>query len=144
MILIDYPRPDFKIKKELDKNILFDPLRKFWVQLTPEEWVRQNFIQYLIQIQKIPASWIAIEKEIQLGELKKRFDLLVYKEGQHPWMLIECKAENVELTRTVLEQVLRYSISVPVTSIVITNGVQTRAWERIASDWEELNSFPSI
>lgn len=144
MILIDYPRPDFKIKKESDKNFLFDPLRKSWVQLTPEEWVRQNFIQYLIQIQQIPASWIAIEKEIQLGEMKKRFDLLIYKNGQHPWMLIECKAASVDLSRSVLEQVLRYSIAIPTTTIVITNGAQTRAWKRLVSDWEELLEFPAI
>ena len=77
MLSINYPEPDFRIKKEEGKEFIFDALRRKWLLLTPEEWVRQNFIQYLIKIKKYPSSLIAIEKEIQLGELKKRFDILV-------------------------------------------------------------------
>lgn len=144
MISIQYPPPNFKIRKESDRHILFDPIRKAWVQLTPEEWVRQNFIQFLVQVEQLPASWIAVEKEILLGAIKKRFDLLVYNEGQHPWMLIECKAEAVVLTQDVLEQVLRYSITIPPSYIVITNGPQTRIWKRIQEDWKEVDAFPKL
>lgn len=122
MIIIQYPDPDFKIKEEGERKIIFDPLRKKWIVLTPEEWVRQNFVQYLIQKKSYPASLIALEKEIQLGDLKKRFDLLVYDSAFKPRILVECKAMEVKLTEKVLEQILRYNVALPVPFLVITNG----------------------
>ena len=110
MIKIDYPPYQPKIKKENKKEFIFDEFRKRWVVLTPEEWVRQNFLQYLTLIKKYPASLIAVEKEIKLGELKKRFDIVVYDSHTKPWMIVECKEMNVALDRTVLDQVLRYNI----------------------------------
>src|SRR2546422_6389986 len=106
MIKIEYPLYQPKIKKQPGKELIFDEVRKKWVQLTPEEWVRQNFLQYLIQIKHYPATLIAVEKEIKLGELKKRFDIVVYDAGSKPWMIIECKEMNVELNKQVLDQVL--------------------------------------
>ncbi|HUR11777.1 MAG TPA: type I restriction enzyme HsdR N-terminal domain-containing protein [Flavitalea sp.] len=123
MIPIRYPPYDFKFKNENEKKFIFDELRKFWVTFTAEEWVRQNFIQYLLQVKLYPAAFIAIEKEIRLGELKKRFDLLVYDRDHKPWMLIECKEQAISLEKKVLDQVLRYHISVPVPYLVVTNGV---------------------
>ena len=79
MIKIDYPVPAFKIKTESQQEFIFDTNRKKWVLLTPEEWVRQNFLQYLIQTKKYPASLISVEREINVGELKKRYDVLIYK-----------------------------------------------------------------
>ena len=87
MLIINYPEPEFRLKKEGSKEFIFDILRKQWLQLTPEEWVRQNFIQYLVKEKKYPASLIAVEKEIQLGELKKRFDILVYNKDHQPWKI---------------------------------------------------------
>ncbi|MEK7226138.1 MAG: type I restriction enzyme HsdR N-terminal domain-containing protein [Bacteroidota bacterium] len=130
MLAINYPEPEFRIKKEGSKEFIFDILRKKWLQLTPEEWVRQNFIQYLIKVKKYPASLIAVEKEIRLGELKKRFDILVYDTSHRPWMMIECKAGEVKLDESVVQQVLRYNMSVPVQYIVITNGKLTYGWKR--------------
>ena len=78
MILINYPEPAFSIKMENGKEIILDMLRKKWVALSPEEWVRQNFIQSLIHVFNYPSTLIAVEKEIILGEMKKRFDILVY------------------------------------------------------------------
>ena len=77
--------------------------------------MRQNFIQVLVQELKYPRELIAVEKEIQLGDLKKRFDILVYDRGHTPWMLIECKAGEILLDEKVLYQVLRYNISMPAT-----------------------------
>jgi hypothetical protein len=78
MLVINYPKPEFLIKQEGGKEIIFDPLRKRWLMLTPEEWVRQNFVQYLVREKKYPAALIAMEKMIKLGELRKRFDILVF------------------------------------------------------------------
>lgn len=124
MISINYPEYPFKIQKEAGKDQIFDPLRKSWVVLTPEEWVRQNFIQYLIQVKNYPSTLIAIEKTIQLGELKKRFDLIVYK-NDCPWLLIECKEANIPITEKTLEQILQYQQVVEADFLVMTNGHTT-------------------
>jgi hypothetical protein len=117
-------------------------LRKKWLLLTPEEWVRQNFIQYLIRVKKYPSSLIAAEKEIQLGELKKRFDILMYDSKHHPWMMIECKGPDIKLNDAVLQQILRYNISVPVSLIIITNGKLTYGWQKMGIDLELINEIP--
>jgi hypothetical protein len=142
MLVINYPEPDFRIKTEAGKEFIFDSLRKKWLLLTPEEWVRQNFIQYLIKEKKYPSSLIALEKEIQLGELKKRFDILVYDNNHQPWMMIECKAGEIKLDDAVLQQVLRYNISVPVQFIVITNGSFTYAWQKESNGLQIINEIP--
>lgn len=144
MLTINYPEPEFRIKKEDGKEHIFDMLRKKWLQLTPEEWVRQNFIQYLIKVKNYPASLVAVEKEIQSGELKKRFDILVYDTDHRPWMMIECKAGEVKLDESVLQQVLRYNMSVPVQYIVITNGNLSFAWEKKNNALNDINELPGL
>lgn len=143
MVAINYPEPDFRIKKEDGKEFIFDALRKKWLVLTPEEWVRQNFVQYLIKTKNYPSSLIAIEKEIQLGELKKRFDILVYDNNHLPWMMIECKAGEIKLDDAVLQQVLRYNISVPVKCIVITNGSFTYVWQKENNGLRSIHEIPA-
>jgi hypothetical protein len=144
MLVINYPEPRFRIKKETDKDWLFDPIRKKWLLLTPEEWVRQNFVQYLIQVKHYPAALIALEKELDLGELKKRFDILVYDRNHQPWMMIECKEMNVKLDENVLQQVLRYSISIPVKFLVITNGSYALGWEKMNDQLTTISELPLI
>lgn len=143
MVSVNYPDPDFRIKKQDGKDCLFDPLRKKWILLTPEEWVRQNFVQYLIRVKKYPETMIGIEKQILLGEMKKRFDILIYDKTHQPWMMIECKEMNVPLDETVLDQLLRYNISIPVQYLVITNGKQCLAWRRSHSELVSLSELPS-
>jgi hypothetical protein len=142
MVNVNFPEPDFRIKDKGGKEFIFDTLRKKWLVLTPEEWVRQNFIQYLIKTKKYPSALIAVEKEIQLGEMKKRFDVLVYDKDHKPLMMIECKAAEIKLDENVLEQALRYNIGVPVQYIVITNGKATYAWEKENGHLQLLNEIP--
>ena len=123
---IVYPSFPFKIKEENNAELIFDEVRKKWVRLTPEEWVRQNFIQYLLQVKNYPSSILAIEKEIKLGDLKKRCDIVVYKQDK-PWMIIECKEQGVALSDAVIQQILRYNITLNVSILVITNGENTHA-----------------
>jgi len=144
MINIIYPEPQFRIKKENNNDFIFDKLRKKWLLLTPEEWVRQNFIQYLVEVQKYPATLIASEKEIQLGELKKRFDVLIYDKDHKPWMMIECKGAEIKLDDTVLQQALRYNISVPVKFIIITNGNLTYGWQKTNGNLELIPELPFL
>ncbi|HQW91578.1 MAG TPA: type I restriction enzyme HsdR N-terminal domain-containing protein [Ferruginibacter sp.] len=149
MIYIEYPAYQPKIKEKsgqpgsAKKEFIFDDIRKKWVALTPEEWVRQNFLQYLIQVKKYPASLIAIEKEIKLGELKKRFDIVVYGSDTKPWMIVECKEMNVPLDKTVLDQVLRYNISMQVPYLVITNGNYCMAMLLKDKAMTSLESLPA-
>ena len=142
MIAVNFPEPVFRLKKEKDVEFIFDAIRKQWLVLNEEEWVRQNFVQYLIQTLRYPAAFIAIEKEIMLGELKKRFDILVYDKDHRPWMMIECKGPAINLNDATLEQVLRYNISVPVPFLIITNGHYTFGWERADRELNVIQQMP--
>ena len=142
MIKVNYPEPVFRFKEENGKEMIFDFIRKQWISLNEEEWVRQNFIQFLVQELKYPSELIAVEKEIQLGDLKKRFDILVYDRDHKPWMLVECKAGEIVLDEKVLFQVLRYNISMPANFLVITNGQFTYAWEKINGELKEIPQMP--
>jgi hypothetical protein len=121
---------------------MYDTIRKTWLLLTEEEWVRQNFIQYLVTELRYPSTLIALEKELELNGLKKRFDVLVYNKEHQPWMLIECKAPQVILNDAALEQVLRYHMSIPVPFLVITNGQSTYGWEKINNELKLLDKLP--
>lgn len=143
MLSIRYPKHEFRFKQEADKEWIFDEFRKQWVRLTPEEWVRQNMLQYLVQTLQYPASLIAVEKEIMLGELRKRFDILVYRNAT-PWMIIECKEMNVPLSEAVLKQVLNYNISIQASYLIITNGTDTAGFALNHGKAEPLTQFPEF
>jgi hypothetical protein len=142
MISVKFPEPGFRLKKENDIEFIFDGIRKQWLALNDEEWVRQNFVQYLTQTLSYPAAFIALEKEIRLGELVKRFDILIYDPLHRPWMMIECKAPGVQLNESTLQQALRYNISVPVSYLVITNGHYTFGWEKTGVDLTLIQQMP--
>lgn len=144
MIRIEYPSFPYRIKEEEGKEFIFDEYRRLWLRLTPEEWVRQNFLQYLLQVKKYPASLTAVEKEIRLGELKKRFDILVYDAQHQPWLMVECKGMDVLLSDAVLQQVLRYNIAIPVPYLVITNGSSCVAYIRKNNQLQLLDVLPDF
>ena len=142
MIKIEFPKHPFKIKKENDQELIFDAFRKRWVVLTPEEWVRQNILQFITEIKKYPAKLIAVEKEIYLGELKKRCDIVVYSRDSLPWMIIECKEMNVPLDTKVPEQILRYHITLPAKYLLITNGSYSFCFEKKEGIFYEIDKMP--
>ena len=142
MIKIEYPPYQPKIKNENGKEFIFDSIRKKWIVLTPEEWVRQNFLQYLIVVKKYPASLIAVEKEIAVGELKKRFDIVVYDNNTNPFIIVECKKMNVDLNEKALFQAMRYNIPLQVKYLVITNGSYCFAVENRNGELIEVNALP--
>ena len=143
MVAVQFPEPQFRIKKEGEKRYIFDSIRKTWLLLTEEEWVRQNFVAYLIKELKYPSALIALEKEIFLNGQKKRFDILVYDKEHQPWMMVECKAPSVMLNEDVLQQVLRYNITIPVNYILITNGEATVGWEKLGGSLQLLEKMPA-
>lgn len=142
MVVINYPEPAFRLRKKEETEEIFDSQRKKWIALTPEEWVRQNFVQFMVSVKKYPASLIAVEKELKLGELKKRFDILVFNSRHEPWLMVECKAMDVLLDEEVLQQALRYNISIPVSFIIITNGNYTMGWQRGETGLHEISILP--
>jgi hypothetical protein len=143
MTRIEYPPFDFRIRKEDEKEWIFDELRKQWVRLTPEEWVRQNMLQYLLQVKKYPASLIAVEKEISLGELRKRFDILIYRNAK-PWMIIECKEMNVPLSEATIRQILNYNITIQADYIVITNGTDNHGFSLLNKEAQSILELPDF
>ena len=134
----------FRLKNSENKVYIFDAIRKKFLVLTPEEWVRQNFLAYLVQVKKYPPALIAVEKEIQLGEIRQRFDIVVFDKQTMPFMLIECKEMGVELTQQVLDQALRYNITMQVPYVVITNGTYCMAFNCTNSKLSLLNELPSL
>jgi predicted type IV restriction endonuclease len=136
-----YPTYPFKLQQVQGKDQIFDPFRKAWVILTPEEWVRQNILQYLVQTCNYPSSLIAVEKTIQLGELDKRFDIVVYKNDK-PWMIIECKEARVEIGEKTLQQILQYQQVLKAEYLIITNGHQTLGAKIDSGKLHPLQNFP--
>ena len=141
MIVLPYPSYPFKIKAINGKDQLFDPFRKIWVVLTPEEWVRQNLLQYLVQTLHYPPSLIAVEKEIKLGELLKRFDIVVYK-NEKAWMIIECKEAKVALNEKTMEQILQYQQILTAQYLFISNGHETLGAKIESGKLQALQNFP--
>jgi predicted type IV restriction endonuclease len=142
MLKIEYPAYPFKMKEELGKEWIWDDVRKKWVRLTPEEWVRQNFIQYLALVHTYPAVLMAVEKEIWLNDVKKRCDIVVYRNGA-PWMIVECKEMGVQLDSAVLRQILTYNMSVAVPYLVITNGLYAAVFSRQGGNLVPLGMLPA-
>jgi Type I restriction enzyme R protein N terminus (HSDR_N) len=143
MIAIEYPSYQPKVKEQANARLIFDPVRKQWVALTPEEWVRQHFLQYLLQVKNYPAPLIAVEKEINLWGLKKRCDIVVFNTGgAEPKLLVECKQPSVALDQQVIDQALRYNMNLQVSHIVITNGSHTAAFHCAPSGFIALDAIP--
>ena len=120
---LKYPPFDVRIKKNKDKTYIFDAFRKKWVVVSPEEWVRQHVLHYLVSIIKISPSKIAVEKELQLNDLKKRFDIVVYNNLLKPLLIVECKAPYVQLDQNTIAQAQRYNLVLNAELLMITNGV---------------------
>ncbi len=142
MIPLRFEAPAFKTEQRNGQLFIWDALRKKWLVLTPEEWVRQNMVRHFISVQKYPATLIALEKGLVVNDLKKRFDILVYDAAHSPWMLVECKAPQVPLTEGVLQQVLRYNITIPVPYLIITNGNATYGWQKGDGVLKNLEALP--
>ncbi|WP_294267132.1 type I restriction enzyme HsdR N-terminal domain-containing protein [uncultured Chryseobacterium sp.] len=114
---------DFKLRKDKDKFFIYDPIRKSYLLLTPEEWVRQHWVHYYLTVKSYSVSALVTEKKIVLNGLTKRIDLLVTEKAQ-PKILIECKAPQIKLTEKTFEQTARYNSIIGAKEIVLTNGLQ--------------------
>jgi len=121
---LNLPTYKFKIKSNENKYAIFDIVRKKYVSLTPEEWVRQHFIHYLIEEKKYPISLIAIEKKITINKLTKRTDILVFNSKGLPHIIVECKAPSINITQNAFDQIARYNLKLNANYLLVTNGLK--------------------
>ncbi|WP_233375846.1 type I restriction enzyme HsdR N-terminal domain-containing protein [Maribellus sp. CM-23] len=126
---LNLPDYTFRTKTEDGKRWIFDGIRKKFVVLTPEEWVRQNFIQYLKNEKKYPENRMAVEKQIMVNGKSRRFDLLIYSKSGQAQLIAEFKAPNVKITQDTFDQVVRYNMALRVEQVVVSNGLQHFACE---------------
>lgn len=124
MLKLTLPGFDYQVKKQQDTWMIFDVIRKKYVVLTPEEWVRQHVVHYLLAEKACPPALIAVEREIDLYGLRRRFDIVVFDRQAAPWLLVECKAPSVTLSQKVFDQVFRYNLTLGASYVAVTNGVQ--------------------
>ncbi len=123
MISINLPHSDIKIGGTREKPMVLDILRHRYVALTPEEWVRQNFVHYLISELHYPSGLLANEVSLPVGTKRLRADSVLYDRDMHPRMIIEYKAPSVKITPKVLEQVTTYNLLLHVDYLVMSNGL---------------------
>ena len=124
MLQLNLPQYSFRIKKQNEKLVIFDSQRKRYVALTPEEWVRQNFIRFLIEEKGYPAAYLAIEKQLNMNGMKKRCDAILYNEHALPFLIIELKAPNVAISQATFDQVAVYNAKLKVDFFIISNGIE--------------------
>tara|TARA_B100001175_G_C19506196_1_gene640998 strand:- start:2260 stop:2712 length:453 start_codon:yes stop_codon:yes gene_type:complete len=120
---LNFPKFDFSFKSKENKTYIFDPIRKKWIVLTSEEWVRQHCIQFLLKIKKVPLGFIQVEKKIYINSTVKRYDLVVFKPDQSIEVLVECKATNVSLKQKTFDQIAQYNSVLKSDYLMLTNGL---------------------
>ncbi|AUC23674.1 restriction endonuclease subunit R [Polaribacter sejongensis] len=121
---LNLPSYNFKLKSSENKTLIFDKLRKKYMVLTPEEWVRQHYVSFLIDEKKYPVSLIALEKQLTINNRKKRTDILVFnKEGNHE-IIVECKAPSIKITQDTFDQIARYNLKLKANYLIVTNGLE--------------------
>lgn len=121
---LNLPEYPVKFGESSEKLTIFDPIRKRYVILTPEEWVRQNFILYLIKDKKFPTSLLAVEKKIVLHTLTKRCDIVVYNNKGNALLIVECKSPDVNISQKTFDQIARYNMKLKVNYLIVTNGLK--------------------
>jgi hypothetical protein len=142
MINVIYPSEKPTIRSIGGNEEIFCLVRKRWMLLTPEEWVRQNFLLYLIDALHYPVALIAVEKQLHINQLKKRFDIVVYKNTMEPSIIVECKEMAVKLSENTLQQVLQYYTVLQSGFIIITNGNFTFGFKRVGDELVPIDEIP--
>ncbi len=120
---LNFPTYSFRFKNSENKVSIFDEIRKKFILLTPEEWVRQHVVQFLLQDKKYPKSYINVEKLIKINNLIKRYDGVVFQPNGEIFLLIECKAPEVPISQQTFDQIARYNLVLKAKYLMVTNGL---------------------
>ena len=124
MQLLNFPPCNFRVKSSENKVLIFDIIRKKFVMLQPEEWVRQHVVHWLIDHKRYPASHINVEKKITVNDLTKRYDVVVYNSDGSILLLVECKSYTQKLNQEVFDQIARYNLQIKANYLMLTNGIE--------------------
>lgn len=146
MFPLNLPHISASIKKEQGKVWIFDIIRKKYVVLTPEEWVRQHFVHHLIESHHYPRSLFRIEGSLAYNSLQKRSDILIRDRSGAPWMLVECKSPNIKLTQKAFNQVAVYNMAIKARYLAVTNGMVHYCWlaAKDSDEFRFLDAFPNF
>lgn len=141
---LNLPQYTFKITGKEGSEMILDPVRRKYVKLTPEEWVRQNFIQYLINEGRYPAGLMGVEVNFLLNRLRRRVDILIHNRAGKPVMIVECKEPGVPINDKVFDQIVCYNMGLRVPYLVVTNGLVHYACKMDTEKpgYEYLNVIP--
>lgn len=120
---LNFPTYTFRFKNSENKHSIFDEVRKKFIFLTPEEWVRQHCIKFLTHEKGYPLSLINVEKELRINGRKKRYDIVVYNSDGSIHILIECKAPKVAITQKTFDQIAQYNLNLSANYLMVTNGL---------------------
>lgn len=120
---LNFPAYTFRFKNSENKVAIFDVIRKKFIILTPEEWVRQHTVQFLLEEKKYPKSYINVEKLIKVNDTSKRYDIAVFKPNGELFLLIECKAPEVVISQDTFDQIARYNLKLKAEYLMVTNGL---------------------
>jgi hypothetical protein len=120
---LNFPVYSFRFKNSENKVAIFDEIRKKFILLTPEEWVRQHTIQFLLNENQYPKSYINVEKLIKINDLSKRYDVVVFQPNGEIFLLIECKAPEVLISQNTFDQIARYNLVLKAKYLMVTNGL---------------------
>lgn len=121
---LNFPEYQFRFKSKENKRLIFDENRKKFVVLTPEEWVRQHVIRYLVSDKKYPASHLSVEKQLKLHDTVKRYDIVVYNRDGGIELIVECKAPSIKIAQDTFDQIARYNFVLKANLLMVTNGLE--------------------
>jgi len=124
VLQLNFPAFDFQLKNNENKTSIFDVIRKKYVVLQPEEWVRQHCVHFLILEKKYPKSLMNVEKHIKINKLTKRYDIVIFKPNGEIFLAVECKAPNIKITQDTFDQIARYNLALRSKYLMVTNGLQ--------------------
>ena len=123
MLQLNFPNYTFKIKNIENEDYIFDEIRKKYIKLTKEEWVRQNCVNFLVKEKKFPQVLINVEKTLKINKLSKRYDIVVYNSDGSIKLLVECKSPEIKITQKTFDQIAIYNMSLNADLLMLTNGI---------------------
>ncbi len=142
---LNFPTYTFRFKNSENKRLIFDDIRKKFVVCQPEEWVRQNCVQFLIQEKQYPRSLINVEKELKVNNLSKRYDIVVFNSDGSIHLMVECKAPKVNIDQSVFDQIARYNLTLNAEYLMVSNGINHYycLMDAVAKEYQFLKDIPN-
>jgi hypothetical protein len=140
---LNFPQYEFTIKQVGEHMQIFDPVRKQYIILTPEEWVRQHVIRYLLDEKGFPSGLLSVESSINLFRTKKRYDLAAFNREGMPLLVVECKSPDIKLNHSVIDQAVRYNLALQASYLFITNGIVNIFLEKTHEGYSQRKDLPS-